>query len=291
MNKVGRPDMDYADVLELCSNGITGLADLKGRFDSSRGALVDCALDYEARAADGRVYQIAPFSDHEDSIALGQLSSADLTKLYKQYFSAKGKPARDVYDQLMLAAKEHCPFCGGIGRPTTLDHFLPKVHFPAYAVSPSNLVPSCKDCNMGEKAEFYSAVYERQFIHPYWEDEKFFGQQWVRAKFGAWPALEDSVVEYFVDAPGSWLAEERERVKNHFEAFDLPKRFSVKAAEQRGVVVAQIETMLEDGLSPDQVNRLILIPAINGVALPNAWLKCMYQAFSEWLMQHGRVRY
>lgn len=290
MNKIERPDMNYVDVLELCSNGITGLADLKRRFDSSRAELVECALDYEERAVDGRVYQIAPFNGHEDSIVLGQLSSKDLGKLYRQYFSAKGKPARDIYNRLMVAAKEHCPFCGGIGRATNLDHFLPKTNFPAYAVSPSNLVPSCMDCNMGEKAQLYSSVYEGQFIHPYWEDEKFFGQQWVRAKFDTWPALENSVVEYFVDAPDSWLAAERERVKNHFEAFDLPKRYSVKAAEQRGVVVAQIEAMLDDGLSPSKVNKLILVPAINKVALPNAWLKCMYQAFSEWLTNYGRMR-
>ncbi|WP_454737249.1 HNH endonuclease [Cupriavidus necator] len=38
-----------------------------------------------------------------------------------------------------------CPYCG-LQKNVTADHYLPKEHFPQYAVFSRNLVPSCSDC-------------------------------------------------------------------------------------------------------------------------------------------------
>ena len=43
-----------------------------------------------------------------------------------------------------------CPFCG-VGRVSTLDHYLPKTKYPTYAVTPVNLVACCAECNKKRK--------------------------------------------------------------------------------------------------------------------------------------------
>ncbi|MGB5919268.1 HNH endonuclease [Arcobacter sp.] len=64
-----------------------------------------------------------------------------------------------------------CPFCGEAGRPTTLDHFLPKEKYPEYSVLSKNLVPACDYCQRkdlkGEKV--FDKNNKRLFLHPYYD--------------------------------------------------------------------------------------------------------------------------
>lgn len=48
-----------------------------------------------------------------------------------------------------------------------LDHFYPKSHHPFFAVSFFNLVPSCHDCNSGDKGDKPFLI--ETHIHPYYE--------------------------------------------------------------------------------------------------------------------------
>ncbi|MFW0180082.1 HNH endonuclease, partial [Rothia sp. P5766] len=45
-----------------------------------------------------------------------------------------------------ISKNSRCSYCQ-VSRPNTLDHFLPKSHFPLLAISPLNLIPSCSECN------------------------------------------------------------------------------------------------------------------------------------------------
>ena len=36
-----------------------------------------------------------------------------------------------------------CPACGELGRPNTLDHYLPKGKYPHFCITPHNLFPMC----------------------------------------------------------------------------------------------------------------------------------------------------
>jgi hypothetical protein len=83
-----------------------------------------------------------------------------------KYFVPEEKPARTIYDSLLNSAKEKCPFCGGIGTPRNLDHFLPKAHFPQFSVLPRNLIPACRDCNMDGKGHAFATNAEDQIILP-----------------------------------------------------------------------------------------------------------------------------
>lgn len=61
-----------------------------------------------------------------------------------------------------------CPMCGEAGTPNTLDHHLPKKHYPDFSILPLNLVPACDICQ-GHKLERYTGPDGRLFLHPYYD--------------------------------------------------------------------------------------------------------------------------
>ncbi|VEI46040.1 HNH endonuclease [Actinobacillus equuli] len=92
-----------------------------------------------------------------------------MVKLYE--YCLRDCRCGDVYDTIInLAQSVKCPFCGGIGKPTQIDHFLPKSRYGHFSVLPENLIPVCKDCNTEYKKEFYPTEKNKQLIHPYLDD-------------------------------------------------------------------------------------------------------------------------
>jgi len=178
--RLSEPQYSCEETIDECLNGITGNTALRQKLTDSKPALLAVEAPYAEAAANGELHTIAPINNTEetlDPVAVNTLAKSDLIKIYDQYFVAKAKPARKIYDSLLNAAKEKCPFCGGIGTPRNLDHFLPKTHFPQFSILPCNLVPACRDCNMDGKAHAYATTPEDQIIQPYVDDDKFFIEQ------------------------------------------------------------------------------------------------------------------
>ncbi|MKC25976.1 HNH endonuclease, partial [Listeria monocytogenes] len=101
------------------------------------------------------------------TLVVGNLTKVKLEKLYENNLRDKNKPARTYYDDMLVSSGEKCPFCGDIGQTKNIDHFLPIAHYPEFSVMPINLVPSCRDCNMGEKGQVFAVDEVHQAIHPY----------------------------------------------------------------------------------------------------------------------------
>lgn len=76
-----------------------------------------------------------------------------------------------------------CPVCGS---PTlgSLDHYLPRVTFPEFAILRANLLPACTHCNTGGKRQTYKGDRSpKRFIHPYfdaWASDVLWHIQFVR---------------------------------------------------------------------------------------------------------------
>jgi len=75
---------------------------------------------------------------------------------------------------LMLAMlRDHeltlCPACGEMGRPNTLDHYLPKRLFPHFCVTPANLFPMCDACQREKLEKTGTPAEPRFFLHPYFD--------------------------------------------------------------------------------------------------------------------------
>ncbi|MFX4235392.1 HNH endonuclease [Aliarcobacter butzleri] len=277
MLRLGNPIYSYAQAMESCRQGITGNANLLQKLNHSIALLQISATDYVASASTGNLYtrQAIPNRRNYDPVVIGTLQKSDLLKLYDTYFVSLNKPGRIIYDALMSAANEKCPFCGGIGRPRNLDHYLPKAHYPQFSVLPVNLVPSCRDCNMDGKGEDFATTEEAQVLQPYLDNDRYFNEQWVFARYIAGLGAEPGVIEYFVQPPEHWEDAQKRRVEKHFNDFDLELRFSKEAGPRLVTYLAQIHALTQIPLELEVAKSTILQPVIDSAPFLNHWERVM----------------
>lgn len=277
MLKLKLPVHSYPNALDLCRDGITGNIGLLKKVENATTDLKTQAQAYEASGSIGELYTIQPLQNQRnvDPIVLGQLKRSDLIKLYGNYFVGITKPARAVYDSLMIAADEKCPYCGGIGRPRNLDHYLPKKHYPQFSIVPLNLVPSCRDCNMDGKGEVFAMREAEQVIHPYLDDDSIFNEQWLFARYTPTNDGEPGVIEYFVSPPQHWEDVKKQRVEKHFLDFDLSLRFSKEAGSRSVALLAQYEALLQVPVNKDVAKNIIFQPIIDTSPFVNHWERVM----------------
>lgn len=81
--------------------------------------------------------------------------------------STQGAVISELRDGHGLAV---CPSCGELGRPNTLDHYLPKDGYPHLCILPANLTPMCDACQEEKGAKVGDGSATRYFIHPYFDD-------------------------------------------------------------------------------------------------------------------------
>lgn len=273
----------HIQAIELCHEGITGNPNLYTKLAQYKNELASCEAIYFSAANTGELYAIPALNSESghDPEVVGELLKSELHKFYTQYFVPEEKPGRKVYDALLNSAKDECPFCGGIGTPRNLDHFLPKAHFPQFSILPANLVPSCLDCNLIEKKHAYASKPEHQVIQPYLDQLHFFSDQWVYAKFEAGSGDDPGQFEYFVDTPAHWGDIDRQRVRKHFDDFNIALRYSKQAAKQLKAVLSQIERMQSHGVSREEIINDLLAPVIDNAPFKNHWQLAMYQALID----------
>ncbi len=281
MIRLSEPQYSFDKTLDECMSGVTGNNALRQKLMDSKHALA-VVEDQYLSAAGGQLYNIPPINadkfENADPDVINTLKKSDLVKLYDQYFVPEQKPARKIYDALLNAAKEKCPFCGGIGTPRNLDHFLPKAHFPQFSVLPYNLVPACRDCNMEGKSHAFATNSEDQIIQPYADNDRFFLEQWVFATYHAGNYEDPGEFEYYTLPPEYWTEVDKQRVRKHFRDFNLARRNATKAAEQLGTVLQQIKNMRQAGIDRRDIQSVLLQPGIDVVPFVNHWQKGMYQA-------------
>lgn len=278
MMLLDKPLYTFEQTIDECILGVTGNDSLREKLIASKEDFSNAGMQYRCAAGTAELYAIQPVNVGGDPIVINALKKSELVKLYEQYFRASEKPARKVYDSILNSAQDKCPFCGGIGTPRNLDHFLPKAHYPQFSVFPSNLVPSCRDCNMDGKGESFATSAEKQIIQPYLDNQRFFIDQWIFAVYVAADDGEPGVFKYYVSPPEEWPEVDKQRARRHFEGFDLAKRYATKAAEQLGTVLGQIRCLEQVGLDISVIQSALLQPAIKTAQFSNHWQKGMYQA-------------
>lgn len=276
---------DFDATLDECIGGITRNIAFKTKMLAAKPDLVQAAIAYIAAGNAGELYTVSPIdtTTDKDPVVVGTMVKSELVHLYEYYFRNKGKVSRATYDKLLNSAHEECPFCGGIGTPRNLDHFLPKAHFPQFSTFPHNLVPSCRDCNMDGKAESFAKRAEDQLIQPYVDNDRFFTIQWIFAKCILDSTNRPTSIHYYVDPPNGWDQVHKDRVQKHFNDFGLAKRYSVKAAQLLQTTLGQISGLKILKLSNAAIRTAILTPGINTAPFINHWQKGMFQALQDHL--------
>ena len=274
MKKLTLPAVDFPTAL---ATAISGIGD-----ETERAAYVlaipnpaDIASHYEATARAAKLYAEPRIDAAGDPIIVGRLRKSCLTKLYSQYFVPKNKPARRLYEKLKITANGKCPLCGGVGHVRTLDHYLPKANFPIYSVMPTNLVPCCRDCN-SEKLNSFSDVKYKQTLHPYFDHDRFFNEQWIHAKV---ITQMPPILDYYVSAPEQWSEEDKSRAQSHFEEYRLGEKFSVEAAADIPETIHMRRTIMVNS-SHTEFSSYLKEKA-HSPALPiNNWRRVMFSALA-----------
>jgi 5-methylcytosine-specific restriction endonuclease McrA len=271
------PDLDAGDVFTLCISRIRDAA-LRARMTAATPYVVQASASFEILAADVRLHQFA-----RNPVVGGLVSTAEMEAVYTQRMVAKTAPGRDAYDKLMsLAYYGKCPLCGQRD-VSTLDHHLPKAHYPALAVAPLNLVPACKDCNKAKLASI-PATSNEEMLHPYFDDID--GDRWLYAD-----VVEDvpAALRFRVETPVHWDDVLADRVTLHFKTLDLGPLYAAQGADELLNIRHQLQTIYDVG-GADTVRVELLARADSARQVRvNGWRVAAYEAFAQsaWFCSGG----
>ena len=288
MFKLLQPNCNKLSLISLLLENMDDGMHIKGELQDAQTVqeLFNQWSRYDSLAKNQQLYSI-PFVNIGNNVnapVLKNISYHEFILLYTNYFSKRGKTVRRVYDEI-LSKSDRCPFCGNIGHSSQLDHFLPKKYYPQYSVYPNNLIPICRDCNEGFKKIHSARLEEEQLIHPYFNKDIFFDEQWIYAEYQA-TSLDDptATLRYFTNPPVYWDDIDKLRVNKHFDILGLGLRFSIEANNKLQTLIPQLN-VLNANLSRNQLADFCQESALNRPI--NHWERVMYQAIYNYIIQVG----
>lgn len=277
MRKLQKPDDDPGEVFLTCISRVRN-QNLKARLTSVEPNIVAAADAFEAAVSATMLHTVVP----QHNVG-GVVTKEEMSAVYTQRMAKQDAPGRPIYDRLLAAPTfGRCPLCGQ-RMVTTLDHHLPKGHYPALAVVPVNLVPACGDCNKN-KIDAVPQNEEDQTLHPYYDDVE--GDPWLYAKVveGTPPAL-----TFFVDPPDCWEEVKSERVRYHFKLFKLDVLYASHAAEELLNIRYSLKNLFEQAGSEGVRRHLLENAQSREVVCMNSWQTAMYKALAvnDWYCAGG----
>ena len=264
------------DVFETCVSMVKNPT-LRAKFQAITSKIAKEASDYDAKAAVACLYLKNP---HDK---VGKVSGDELVKVYTLRMAPKTSKGRPTYDRIMSGPMHRrCPLCG-IGTVNTLDHYLPKMQFPVFSVTPSNLIPSCEWCQ-GEKLEYYPTTQAGQLLHPYFDNLD--NEIWLAAEVVAGvPAG----FRYFAAPPAHWTPLLKARVAAHLKRLNLPVLFSSNAGSRLSEIRARLTNLHQKG--GKAAVREHLLEELSSIEHDhmNSWVAAMYRAVaaSDWFCNSG----
>lgn len=276
MRTLPRPTDPCGTTYLTCASRVRGEVK-KAALVAAQPHVVASDVSYQTRASAATLHVFPRAS------GVVSVPDADFKDLYNQLTSKKS-PGRAIYDRL-LNAPDHgmCPLCGA--QPAkTLDHHLPRAHYPIIAVAPLNLVPACRDCQTA-KREVYPTVAEEQSLHPYFDRPQLV--RWLSAEVvanGIRPAVRFSVVP-----PDNWTLLEINRHSRHLKLFDLQVRFSQFAGAELVTMKARLTRLHTAGGAAEVKRHLAETAESHRAVWINSWQTATYDACasSDWFCQTG----
>ncbi len=275
MRRLAPPLHIFSDVFDVCTGSIGNGLKIQD-FQLIRATIIADGFQYSTLANTSSLYTLAPNPNPDDTVIYGNITKGDLRGLYTGQLRPRKKPGRTIYDQLIsLAPLGRCPFCG-FGQSRSLDHYLPHSFHPIYSVLPQNLVPCCGDCN-GIKNNNVAVIEDEQTIHPYYDQAIFFSEQWLFAQV---VPGNDISITYYVAPPNHWTDTNKNRVKHHFETYELDTRFSIEAANELVSLISSLKLLSTPIPADSQIVEVELRREFTNESLLhiNSWKTAMYQA-------------
>ncbi len=285
MRRLEKPTYDVLEFYRTCISGVRSI-ELKQRLNTWSQRVVDAAELYDRYSKNNKLFEVISMQKKEAANhSVPFISKYESKNLYEYQVAKIGRPGRAVYSELLITKNKKCPFCT-VGKVKNLDHFLPKAHFPIYAVTPVNLVPSCRDCNLDKNADVAIDA-RKQTLHPYYDDAS--AEQWLFAKV----AIESCppVIEYFTDSSHIKSPELALKVQAHFIAYGLSETFTDYAADRLGEIYVDCKNRFNREGS-EELKKFLLEQKISCENdYKNSWSLAMYGALasSEWYCNGGFI--
>lgn len=273
---IAKPAISALETFNTCIAGIT-TADLKRRLQNIRGDIVDKEKVYNDAAQTSSLYLIASAKN------IGAVTVKEMEKLYDRHMARARSRGRAIYDRLMIAAQnDTCPFCGH-RTVSTLDHSLPKSAHPAFALTPVNLIPCCKDCNHNKGTQSPETE-EEQLVNAYYDDVT--SDRWLYAEIveGTPPGA-----KFYVEVPEEWEDAIAARVRNHFSKLRLAKLYAAQAGRQlqnmRGALGEIYDAAGMGAVRQDLDRRFRSCREV----MVNSWEGALYEAAAtnDWYCDNG----
>lgn len=277
MKRLNRPQFDAALAVEQCATGIS----IQERAQVLRDALptIQAAeLEYLRLAPQGQLFRITP-----SEVVTPQLDAALMTKIWKSHFARKQSPSRALYEQIKMAPEfSICPLCAQ-RIVKTVDHHLPKSHFPKLGLTPCNLVPACSDCNKN-KLDAVAAGAEEQTLNPYFDE--LGNERWlfVEVQPSAPPTL-----TFVIRPEVSWDAVLAARVQHHFRVMGIGELYDAQAASEMADIAYTLEGLSVSSGQDGVRQHLDVQSQSRRASDPNSWKTAFYEGLrdSDWFCAEG----
>ncbi len=251
---------------------------LAARLTAATPTIVGASEQFDRAARRSRLHEI----DAHDTV-LPDVTVSEMEKVYTQRMAKSGAPGRDIYDEIFASSPAgRCPLC--MQRfVATLDHHLPKAHFPSLAVAPLNLIPACSDCNKA-KLDVIPTTAKEVPLHPYYDE---LGDEiWLNALV---IKRRPTALRFVVTRPTGWTDILSNRVDNHFRSLGLAALFASEAAEELSNIRHQLSVLRDANPENGVRNELERRATSCAAARPNGWRAAAYRAWSEsdWFCDGG----
>lgn len=276
MRTLPRPALVAEDVFATCICRVRDHA-LKDRLSGISADIAATSERFDELASTNRLHQLA------SQAVIGGVTTAEMEAVYTQRMAGKNSPGRAAYDELLNSAPlGKCPLCGH-RTVSTLDHHLPKAHYPALAVAPLNLLPACADCNK-LKLTRVPANSGEEMLHPYYDNIE--GDHWL---FATVVEQAPAALLFSVVAPEGWDEVLTERVHEHFRVLCLGPLYSAEGADELLNIRHQLATLHDVGGRNLVQTDLEARAESCRVARLNSWRTATYDAFAQsgWFCDGG----
>lgn len=192
-------------------------------------------------------------------------SSSDKELLCNCYKSRSRKMAKirvEIKELQTDTLKKLCPYCG-IGKPDTLDHYLPKGIFPEFSILGINLIPCCPTCNT-KKGEWWLNGSNRAFINIYFDT--FIEKKFLCAKI----FFNDErsylpLIKFYLEQPEDICNDNFSIIKSHFEKLELLDLYQEYCSSDLIDLFEEICLAAKNGISIKQEKETFFDCYINSV--------------------------
>ena len=271
--KIPKPDIKVAEVFDSCLSNMREANKLL--FQPCLPEIISSTENYEQHMEDGSHEKVVP------SESICGVPKNELEKLYTAKLSKTKQPPRKYYDEIISAAPMGlCPYCHQ-QIVSTLDHYYPKAHYISLVISPTNLIPSCANCNKN-KLDAVIRKKEDAVLNPYYEDLD--SLIWLSAEIVKDIASNFLTMTFSVLPPNDCDPVLCARLKNQFAVLHLNDLYSKHAAEEM-IAVFNRHSRIYKVAGTIGVKESILESLEENKYRPNSWQSAMYRALNdEWYL-------